>query len=264
MQTAPGTTVGQFVVLVFGHNQQETQGVAPSFLHQPHDPVVFTDRSGQTIDPGVTFEDIYIGKTQHTCTSLDAQGRSMYVSVMHRPEVCHLNQLSDVELYDVWLSAVGASTSNDAECSCCGPEWMTQTDHFNDMRLNAGAYQNIRHLHLKIAMPNELFFEQWKQHRGWLQLASHSPNVRLLRELKCYVEKKEEQMCARNDQEQWWVADRGFRLLVGLEVYPPRNARELEEMEERERARGSGGGGGSGSTYVGHKKKTDGSTSATQ
>ena len=108
----------------------------------------------------------------------------MYVSVMNRQGVSHMKELNDVELYELWLSAVSVAVpSSGVDCMCQPPRIGTGTeerkerrgngggngngtghfqDHFKDMRINCGTYQNIGHLHLKIAIPHSLFFEQWK------------------------------------------------------------------------------------------------------
>ena len=164
IHSAPGTIVGNFVIFLFGHDVKE-KVAAPSFSHScGSDLLSFTDRSGSVISPGVTFDDICVGTTEHVSISLDAQGRSMYIAVMRKENVTDMRTLNDSELLDLWSSAMAAADPTN-ECECCDPTgnslssiaMSSGVDNFTDVRINCGSYQNIGHLHLKVSMPSSSF-----------------------------------------------------------------------------------------------------------
>ena len=223
LETAQGATVGKFVVFIFGHDIQENQK-APSFNHDAKDLVFFTDRAGKIIRPGVTFGEICIGKTQHISTSLDAQGRCMYICVMqHSSTVATMGDLEDEALYDLWRSAVAsAEDSSNEDCECCAPglDPSLSYDPFVDMRLNAGSFQNIGHLHLKVTIPSSIFFERWKASDSWRKLIVSSMEHRTVAALKKHVEQEELRMAKRNDDDKYWTYDAPLRCALGVEACP--------------------------------------------
>ena len=265
IHSAPGTIVGNFVIFLFGHDVKE-KVAAPSFSHScGSDLLSFTDRSGSVISPGVTFDDICVGTTEHVSISLDAQGRSMYIAVMRKENVTDMRTLNDSELLDLWSSAMAAADPTN-ECECCDPTgnslssiaMSSGVDNFTDVRINCGSYQNIGHLHLKVSMPSSSFFEQWQFHESWLRLVEHTPNARLKQTVCRHIKNKEKEMSERNDEVQFWTENRMLRLTLGLQLWPPAT---LEEKEKLLRPPASGKSGGK-DIAAHNRKKTNTKTNS--
>ena len=220
LNNATGTTIGKFVVFVFGNDDNETTQ-APSFQHNDQDNVCFTDRSGRIVKSDVTFGEICVSKTEFISTSLDAQGRSMYVAVSERANVINMNQLNDMELCDLWTNAVRIA-NDDGDCECCEPGSLSSIacDPFINIKVNCGTYQNIGHLHLKISIPNVTFYERWRNYKPWRKLITTSPNANIKQSLKTYIEQEEFKMMERNEEDQFWTKDRMMRLSLDCYMWP--------------------------------------------
>lgn len=125
------------------------------------EPLRYTDRKGKEINIGLTQRELTVWEDGVCRASLDAQAREMYVVCMVR-HVTRQNDLSDDELYSLWLTAtkvVAKYHTGD-----------TNTDTFQDMRLNAGSFQNVLHLHLKVWIDKELFGKVWESNKTYVAL----------------------------------------------------------------------------------------------
>ena len=114
-----------------------------SCLMDPDAAIDYTDASGRRVQLSLRTRDIMVRSGEHCCSYLDAQGRPVLVAVLQRyagmprgPDVClkeeRLSGCSDDELLE--LFEIGLE------------------EGVIDMRLNAGSFQNLRHLHLKLRM----------------------------------------------------------------------------------------------------------------
>mmetsp|Transcript_6167 Transcript_6167/g.15814 ORF Transcript_6167/g.15814 Transcript_6167/m.15814 type:complete len:98 (+) Transcript_6167:2-295(+) len=79
---------------------------------------------------------------------MDFRGRPCLVVSACRGGVRRQTELSDAELGALWGMAAQASAHHGS---------------FEDMRINAGTFQNIAQLHLKIFIDAERFQEVWRE-----------------------------------------------------------------------------------------------------
>ena len=121
----------------------------------------YTDTSGRRVQLPLTSRDILVREGDHCNCNLDAQGRPVLVVVLKRDEQ-RLSGCSDAELLE--LFALGLE------------------EDVIDLRLNAGSFQNLRHLHLKLRMPR-----LWPQVRplSCLEAISSTRNGQLIQLIKC-------------------------------------------------------------------------------
>lgn len=223
---------GDFVLFALGHSESETQP-APSFKSNSEDPVMFRDRDGRCIEPsgGVTFGHLHISKSEYTKTSLDAQGRNMYIIVMKDESLREMRQLDDEQLVDLWAAAVRVSVSDSgdgygqhsgdgyghvSETSADESQELAMTDRFLDMRINAGHYQNIGHLHLKVSMPAEEFFDRWVGYWPWRRLMTATPSKSLRSRCLNHAIYVESSGGDASEKKRYWTSDRLLRTSLGL------------------------------------------------
>eukprot|EP01052_Picozoa_sp_SAG31_P007585 SAG31_NODE_363_length_16899_cov_9.812976_4_plen_160_part_00 len=88
---------------------------------------------------------------------LDAKGRPMYVIVFKR-FVRYQSDCSDTELVELWSLALDSIEDKNGR---------QEGDLFEAMALNAGTYQNVSHLHLKVWMDKHRFRDNWRGHPGF-------------------------------------------------------------------------------------------------
>eukprot|EP00924_Labyrinthula_sp_SR-Ha-C_P004597 snap_masked-scaffold_1-processed-gene-5.23-mRNA-1 protein AED:1.00 eAED:1.00 QI:0/-1/0/0/-1/1/1/0/264 len=112
------------------------------------DLVSFMDKSGRLIKKNVTYGELVVESDFNNSTRvvLDAQGRDVYVVVSTRKEVYTVFDLGDEEFYSCLKLIADISGEND--------------DVFQEVKLNCGAFQNIRSLHFKVWMPSNIFRTQ--------------------------------------------------------------------------------------------------------
>ena len=151
-------------------------------------PIRYTARDGRRVALPVTQQDICIGEVDVADASsssateadrpernqtlesrgarafLDAQGRPLYIGVLKR-FVRRQSDASDAELTAVWRLVVGLAAE--------------LPGGLIDVRVNAGLYQNVAHLHLKARVNNSEFAYRWKDHEGY-QAVTRAAKQRLL------------------------------------------------------------------------------------
>ena len=232
---------GDFVLFGFGHDADEAR-TAPSFKNSPSDPVRFQDRNGRSIEPegGVTFGDLRVGSSARAMATLDAQGRNMFVVVMKEEGVREMSQLDDSGLLDLWSTAVRAAEAAAPETAGMGTSLRSSEkvgvqivesaarveveDRFSDLRINAGLYQNIGHLHLKCSMPAGPFFDRWVAYWPWRRLMSATPSKSLRDRCLKHVEKVEAGYAAQAGTtgssvlRRFWTEDNDLRESLGLDA----------------------------------------------
>ena len=71
------------------------------------------------------------------------------------------SECTDDEIRELWGLGIAAIEAKNGR---------QDGDLFQDIRLNAGSYQNIDHLHLKIWMGAERFNADWEHHSGYQAL----------------------------------------------------------------------------------------------
>ncbi|CAK8995808.1 unnamed protein product [Durusdinium trenchii] len=131
----------------------------------------YQDASGRHVRLPITSGDITLKRGEHTRCALDAQGRPVLVVVLER-FVRFQRDCSDAELLELWTLALNVIEESS------GPQ---EGDPFVDMRLNAGTFQNIRHLHLKVWLNRKLFESTWAAHPAYKVLAQHRDERRARR-----------------------------------------------------------------------------------
>merc|ERR1712232_296587 len=106
--------------------------------------------------------DITVKEGDSTRCFLDAKGRPIYVVVFKR-FVRYQSECTDDEVLQLWSLALDAIEDKN------GPQ---DHDLFCDMRLNAGSFQNVSHLHLKVRMDPDRFARNWAGHPGYEALVT--------------------------------------------------------------------------------------------
>ena len=115
-------------------------------------PIEYTDAKGKRVSlPDLCQQDLLVGEGESARVFLDAQGRAMYVAVLKR-FVRRQSELSDAELGELWRLPIELAFAH-------------HESGMVDARLNAGGFQNIAHLHLKVWVREEEFVERWADQR---------------------------------------------------------------------------------------------------
>uniref|UniRef100_A0A7S0AES7 Uncharacterized protein n=1 Tax=Pyrodinium bahamense TaxID=73915 RepID=A0A7S0AES7_9DINO len=151
-----------FFTYVAGDNSVERHIPAMCNLDDLDAPIIYADASGKSIDvPGLTVRSVLVRGAEPEALvrcSLDFQGRCCYVVVMapaapvvvsarKRAEVVRRqSELSDAELAALWRAAASVAATHGG---------------FRDMHLNAGTFQNVAHLHLKVWIEEASFLSVW-------------------------------------------------------------------------------------------------------
>ncbi|CAJ1391992.1 unnamed protein product [Effrenium voratum] len=136
-------------------------------------PIIYQDAEGKTVEvPGLTLRSVVLrGQEPEAAVrcSLDFQGRSCYVVVMApgspaalkaaaagAGEVVRLQrELEDPELQALWGAAAELAESHGG---------------FEEMHLNAGNFQNVAQMHLKVWICLDQFLEMWGDQPVYQQL----------------------------------------------------------------------------------------------
>ncbi|CAE7453967.1 unnamed protein product [Symbiodinium sp. CCMP2592] len=126
--------------------------------------VDYTDASGRQVRLPITSRDITLRAGAFTRCVLDAQGRPILVVVPNRC-VQFQSECSDDELAELWSLALDVIDDQ------WGQKAVQDVDQFESIRLNAGSFQNVRHLHLKVWMSGPSFQAKWASHPGYQVLA---------------------------------------------------------------------------------------------
>lgn len=251
-----------FVVVVFASAKAERGGPAPSFDNDSGKAILYTDRSGKTVNPGITFDEIEVAASTSTVSSLDCQGRAMYVVTMRLERmITRMEELNDIQLAELWGAAVSLESSGPRQDTVAvGSTGIGAADLFTDMRINAGSFQNIGHLHLKCSMPLPSFLNRWVASPAWRALAKVSPDKRLLKSIRKHAQAVEKRGAAaaatsergnkKSSPKSWWTHDTALRAALGLKKIKSRN-------------KGGGSGGGDGNGSAGESKAAAEETGAT-
>eukprot|EP00933_Yihiella_yeosuensis_P015752 TRINITY_DN13635_c0_g1_i1.p1 TRINITY_DN13635_c0_g1~~TRINITY_DN13635_c0_g1_i1.p1 ORF type:complete len:238 (-),score=69.85 TRINITY_DN13635_c0_g1_i1:351-1064(-) len=165
-----------FLVYLAGSNAVNRYIPPMNNLDDLDAPILYQDADGKVIEvPGLTVRSVLIRGEEADAVvrcNLDFQGRECYVIVMapaakssiaakERGDVVRrLNELNDTELTALWSAAASLCESHGG---------------FQEMHLNAGTFQNLAHLHLKLWIPKKLFESVWAdqpvfqqlQHTAW-------------------------------------------------------------------------------------------------
>lgn len=145
-----------FYIVVFGDNARQGAPADAESLLDLDAPIDYNDKSGKCVRVGITPRDLVVVEGDTTRCLLDAQGRPVYIVVFKR-FVRYQTECSDTELLELW--DLGLRAIEHAN----GPQ---EADLFSNMRLNAGTFQNVSHLHLKVWMDEERFNSNWAGHPG--------------------------------------------------------------------------------------------------
>ena len=153
----------QCYVLIAGDRQPVQEVARAPALEGLDCPIEYTDAAGKRVSlPDLCQRDLLVGEGESARVFLDAQGRAMYVSVLQR-FVRRQSELSDTELGELWRLPI--------EFACSRHE-----SGIVDARINAGGFQNVAHLHLKVWVREEEFAERWADQRVFKALRrSDSP-----------------------------------------------------------------------------------------
>jgi len=147
---------GCFVVLVGDRLPVREVPRAPA-LEVRDRPIEYTDDSGKQVTLAVCQEDLLVSEGDHCAVFLDAQARSMYVSVLKHRFERRQSALSDAELSELWRLPM-------AEC------FKKHARGFVDARINAGSAQNVAHVHLKVWLREDEFVERWGGNSAFREL----------------------------------------------------------------------------------------------
>jgi len=115
-------------------------------------PIEYKDKRGAKVKLKLTQRDICVEENLSSRGFMDAKGRSMYVIVMRDP-VRRQSELSDDQLTVFWQTAINLLDKYH--------RMEDGSDVFQDMRINAGGFQAVAHLHLKIWMSGSTFNDVW-------------------------------------------------------------------------------------------------------
>jgi len=137
-------------------------------------PIEYKDKRGESVKLKLTQRDICVEENLSSRGFMDAKGRSMYVIVMRDP-VRRQSELSDDELKAFWQTAINVLDKYH--------QMEDGADVFQDMRINAGGFQAVAHLHLKIWMSASTFNDVWGPSETYKQL-KRSNICRKLRRVK--------------------------------------------------------------------------------
>lgn len=175
-----------FLILVVGSRDPRCPKKVPRIDSLNGDnleaPVAYIDGDGKTIRPqGTSAKDLLVAETPRTRCFLDAQGRPMYVVTL-RHFVRRQRELDDEELHELWVAGLEAISKFHGR-ALKPPTAQSSTsqqlmDSFRDLRLNAGLYQNLAHLHLKIWMEEADFLEHWQSSPSYQKVAPRKSAAR--------------------------------------------------------------------------------------
>lgn len=133
------TVAGFMVRLVTdrARTEQPPEGAGGN-LSDLDEPISYTDKEGKVVTSALCPRDLIVSESRRFRASIDAQGRAVLVITPKR-YVRAMPELEEDELQELWqlvprtLEAAGLRPG----------EWQ-------DIRINAGSFQNLPHLHLKI------------------------------------------------------------------------------------------------------------------
>lgn len=151
-----------FSVFVFADSDRKREPPDADNLLSLDALVDYMDASGRQVQLPITSRDITLRAGAFTRCVLDAQGRPILVVVPNRC-VQFQSECSDDELAELWSLALDVIDDQRGQ---------KDGDQFESMRLNAGSFQNIRHLHLKVWMSGHSFRAKWAHHPGNVLLDS--------------------------------------------------------------------------------------------
>jgi len=109
-------------------------------------------RVGKTVASRYTPKDLIVGESPNFRTFIDAQARPVLVTCPKR-FVRRMSELPEAEFAELWGSVAAAAEAN----GLAAGEVM-------DIRVNAGSFQNLSHLHLKIWLSRDAFMRRWAAH----------------------------------------------------------------------------------------------------
>ncbi len=148
-----------FLVFFVGENENIRGKVVPRTiaLENLDSKIEYTDGSGVRVSLPMTQRDLMVHKGKHCRVFLDAKGRNTLVSTCKR-FVRRQTELNDDELNELWELPFSLlfDSNNDGDKSSSKTEYK-----YLDCRVNAGAYQNVAHLHLKVAIEDNCML-QWQ------------------------------------------------------------------------------------------------------
>eukprot|EP00435_Cladocopium_sp_Y103_P011142 s5314_g2.t3 len=151
-----------FSVFVFADAARKQEPADADALLDLDAQIDYQDASGKHVKLPITSRDITVLQGDLTRCALDAQGRPMLVVVLER-FVQFQRDCTDAELLELWSLASKAMDVQETE----------EGDFFLNMRLNAGTFQNCRHLHLKVYVDSDLFDTTWASHPGYQVLKKY-------------------------------------------------------------------------------------------
>lgn len=149
-----------FAFLVCGNYRQGREVPDADGLTKDLDqPMAYSDASGRHFPlEEITPRDCLVAEGRFVRCFLDAQARPVYIVTCQR-FVRRQTELSDEELSEFWSLGLQVLQT---EHGCC--------DHFQDIRVNAGSFQNVSHLHLKIYVNEEVFTRRWEHNPVYQKL----------------------------------------------------------------------------------------------
>ncbi|CAL1130727.1 unnamed protein product [Cladocopium goreaui] len=153
-----------FSVFVFADAARKQEPADADALLDLDAQIDYQDASGKHVKLPITSRDITVLQGDLTRCALDAQGRPMLVVVLER-FVQFQRDCTDAELLELWSLA-----SKAMDVTAPGRQ---EGDLFLNMRLNAGTFQNCRHLHLKVYVDSVLFETTWASHPGYQVLKKY-------------------------------------------------------------------------------------------
>jgi len=151
-----------FSVLVLTDGHKRTPADAET-LQDLDAAIDYVDASGTHVKLPITGRDLTVmpGPRGLARCVLDAQARPMLVVVFNR-FVRRQSECSDEELLELWTLALDAIEQHHSQ--------EEEQDPFLAMCINAGSFQNISHLHLKVWLSGKRF-RPYEAHPGYQVLA---------------------------------------------------------------------------------------------
>jgi len=141
-----------FLLYVVADKRREREVPFTEGMDSLDAPISYEDASGTKVEiPGLTVGDtLVVGREPEAPVrcGMDFQGRPCLVAVMSPASgnIRRQSELSDAGLAALWNTAGRAVEKHGG---------------FEDMRLNAGTYQNVAHLHLKVYFTMQNFLKVW-------------------------------------------------------------------------------------------------------
>lgn len=142
-----------FIIFFVGEKGNTSGKIIPRALALENldSKIEYTDAGGVTVSLPLSQRDIMVKEGKYCRVFLDAKGRNKLISTCNR-FVRRQTDLSDDELHELWRLPISLLLSND--------DTVIKYTYL-DCRINAGIYQNIAHLHLKVAVENNCM-SQWQ------------------------------------------------------------------------------------------------------